>query len=718
MQLLEKEQEVTSSEEFTQYSFGIKQSGFAHILNILRNQLYSDKLKAILREYGCNAYDAHISIGIEKEPFVISLPTRWEPTLSIRDFGPGLDEPQIADLFTQYGESTKRGCNKQTGQLGIGCKSGFSYGDSFMVVSRKNGLKTQYNAYLDESHIGKIAKMFEEPLQDSDRCGLEIIIPIRQGDVERVQDKAQAVFRYFTVPPKLVCGDDVVEVESYKQDTDEGGWYWKGRTNSASVYAVMGNIGYYINTESVAGLTREQLDMLGNNSMVIEFPMGSLNFSASREALEYTEATQKAICTRVQKIYDACYKKMQARFAAAKTLLEAKLLLVDLHDTALYPFSDYRRSKYLWNGIELTHPNFHTTDGTKVIICNVVNSKAIVPTVTHAKNSNGEYLHVETVQRINHKEDSKIHQLWPNAKTAFVIRKAATKQLPGSVSRKLLKLAIDKGVERIFVIQFENRDAMKEFYKENNFNKVPTYRFEKLDEISVTKAKKAPRKKTTSGWLWSGKYFYRHDIPHNENILYFVATDAKEGYGKSGELEVSTNFLQQRGHTEQTLLGTTDLPNVYMISARTKPKDNWIPLETYYKKQVAKKKKLVQQIQAGQYILDNSDRNLRNLDYLVSNWRSGKRNASVADLPLFKQFSKLKEDSVVLDTTAQTIICKLCLNMAVDAIQTNVEINKVMKQIYSEYPLLSLIEDRDEESKVATYINQLTKLKEYENTKH
>ena len=55
MKLLEKPINVVESDSFESVSFGIKQSGLPYIFNILRNQLYSNKPLAVLREVSCNA---------------------------------------------------------------------------------------------------------------------------------------------------------------------------------------------------------------------------------------------------------------------------------------------------------------------------------------------------------------------------------------------------------------------------------------------------------------------------------------------------------------------------------------------------------------------------------------------------------------------------------------------------------------------------------------
>ena len=99
-------------------SFGIKNEGLAHIFNVLRNQLYSDKILAVLREYSCNAVDAHVEAGCPDKPIKVTLPNRMNLNLQIRDYGLGLSEQDIQDIYAYYGESTKRNSNSLIGQLG------------------------------------------------------------------------------------------------------------------------------------------------------------------------------------------------------------------------------------------------------------------------------------------------------------------------------------------------------------------------------------------------------------------------------------------------------------------------------------------------------------------------------------------------------------------------------------------------------------------------
>jgi DNA topoisomerase VI subunit B len=172
----------------------VKQENLAHIFSILRNSLYSDKAGAIIREYSTNAYDAHVQAGIKETPIKINCPSRFSPLLSIRDYGFGLNEEQIFNVYASYGESTKRHTNDQVGMMGLGSKSAFSYTDSFTVISYNDGLKKSYLAYIDDSGIGKIMKVNEEP---TDETGIEIQVPVKPLDCYQFENAIVEAVKIF-----------------------------------------------------------------------------------------------------------------------------------------------------------------------------------------------------------------------------------------------------------------------------------------------------------------------------------------------------------------------------------------------------------------------------------------------------------------------------------------------------------------------------------------
>lgn len=317
----EKPNTVVSAGIQNAVSFGIKQEGLAHIFSVLRNQLYSDKILAVIREYSTNAVDAHVEAGKAKLPIKVTLPSRFNSVFKVRDFGLGLSDQDIQDIYAFYGESTKRKSNQLIGQLGLGSKSAFAYGDNFVITSFVDGVKTTYNAFIDASQIGQIAKLASEPT--SEQNGVEISIAVNEHDIQAFHDKACNLFRYFKVKPEI---DGAVFNYDAQTPIIEGqNWRVLGGVS----VAIMGNIGYpldnhWSNDSSITNALSAGIE--------IDFNIGDLEISASREKLQYTDNTKKAIKDKLANITKEIVQQINDKFANCSTLLDAMKLYGQVMD--------------------------------------------------------------------------------------------------------------------------------------------------------------------------------------------------------------------------------------------------------------------------------------------------------------------------------------------------------------------------------------------------
>ena len=278
-------------------TFGISHRSQAHIMTILRDTLYSDKILAVLREYGSNAWDAHRMVGKNDLPIQITLPETNTPTLVIRDFGPGMTPDDVFNIYTQYGESTKRGTDDAVGMMGIGSKSAFAYSDSFTVTSWNGGMKRVYVAVLDASNIGEIQCLDETPC-DPDETGIEIQVPVRIHDLYDFRTKASNLFRYFDPQPEINIA--LPKIDRKHRDN--------GFVSSDLVewIAVMGCIPYRLNLTQVQNELEEEglWKPLQRIKGGLHFKIGEVNISASREELKYTDYTKKAIVAKFAAMID------------------------------------------------------------------------------------------------------------------------------------------------------------------------------------------------------------------------------------------------------------------------------------------------------------------------------------------------------------------------------------------------------------------------------
>lgn len=281
----------------------------AHAFKMLSSGLYSDKIKAVLREIGCNAHDAHISVGKKDLPIEVKLPNRIDPQFWIRDHGPGLSDADVMGLYTTYFSSTKQDSNDFTGGFGLGSKSPFSYTDSFMVVSYHGGLESTYTCHIGNDGSPKIAKMGEAPTTET---GIKVSFSVPDHNFVEFQQKAQEVYQYFNPVPTILGGDDIRPIV-YERDT--GAYAICQGGNYGSVKVQMGNVIYPVKIDQVIkGNVELARAFVYSRGIVFRMPIGTVAVAASREELQYdpasVEAIQKSmlmivkdICTEIEAAY-------------------------------------------------------------------------------------------------------------------------------------------------------------------------------------------------------------------------------------------------------------------------------------------------------------------------------------------------------------------------------------------------------------------------------
>lgn len=315
--------------------FNVKQENLPWIFGILRNNLYSDKPLAILREYSANAVDAHVEAGTPNRPFAVTMPTSLYPSLVIRDYGKGLSEDDVYNVFASYGASTKRDTNQQIGGFGLGSKSAFSYVNSFTIVSFFNGMKSVYEAYIDETNIGKVVKVSEEATDEE--SGIEITVTVKVNDIPAFVNTAKNLFKHFTPKPIIKNNSEVArfldEYVSAKPVLNGKAWTLAKHSygyRNPEAFCVMGNIRYPIQLDKLQGEAYSWVSSLHGMELILRTPIGSVKMSASREALEYDEATIKFLNDTINRAMREAADQISDQLKASKTMWEARVLLREI----------------------------------------------------------------------------------------------------------------------------------------------------------------------------------------------------------------------------------------------------------------------------------------------------------------------------------------------------------------------------------------------------
>lgn len=287
---------VESSGELETTTFTIKQSAKAFV--VLSSSLYKDKIRSIVRELSSNARDSHVAADKVDTPFDVHLPTSMEPEFWVRDYGTGLSDDGIKNIYTKYFESTKETTDDAVGCLGLGSKSPFAYTQSFMVTSWHDGIKRIYSVFINDSSEPSIAKMLEVATDEPNGVEVRFNVPI--ADRDKFIFAARRVYTWFNkVKPNFV-GQQIdfstyVEQKNVK-DIIVTRYKTGGTVSKCSV--VMGEVEYPVDmtNPSVQDISHVKniTDIISNsyNSTIsINVPIGTVDFAPSREDLQYTKKT-------------------------------------------------------------------------------------------------------------------------------------------------------------------------------------------------------------------------------------------------------------------------------------------------------------------------------------------------------------------------------------------------------------------------------------------
>ena len=691
-------------------SFGIKEDGFAHIFNVLRNQLYSDKYKAVLREYAVNAVDAHIEAGCPDRPIEVTLPTALSPNLKIRDFGCALTQQEVNEIYAFYGESTKRNTNSQTGMLGIGSKSAFAYGDNFVINSFVDGKKHTYNAFIDPSQVGQIAKMGEE---DSDEeNGVEIVIPTKENDAQTFVDTASEIFQFFKVRP--IIKGQTVKFDDRNSIYDEEKWTWRGndpdagsyhyhrRSGSGDAVAVMGNIGYPIDWSSLNCNDEDYsaLQSLCHDNLILKMEIGDVEISASREQLQYTDYTIKNIIKRLRETKDEIVKLLQAEFDGAKTVFEAKCLHGSINDygSGLYQFRDLVKGNIEVNGVKIESDQFWAgkVDG------------VTIKTFTKTQRS------------------GKLKLDWCNGitctKEAVVIENDL--HTHRGLMNRLLALPVEEG-KKVFLIDYEKPSAKKAFIKETHFDgetsKLSDRPVRKLNEFegygrvsngpsgTWEKNEKHSSKVFEVDWEAVGGYKDKHSSYwtkdsvdfDSEEGLYLIIDRFQPEVGKDATYQL--NDLRRWSDIKKFIKGLgLDLPKVIGVKVgsrkKVEGKEGWTHFFEWLKKQakanvksfeqIVVDRRMLNEVQKESWVWQEDDKNLSKLMPKVINKDGTFASFYKAKAKVKKTLSK---DALELIEASETIMNKMGLELEFKVKPTE-DLRKLRKLVEEKYAMINHME--------------------------
>jgi hypothetical protein len=158
-------------------------------------------------------------------------------------------------------------------------------------------------------------------------------------------------FRFFDVKPIITGGvvdwsDDVAMFE---------GSFWKSYSNLNSSFAIMGGVAYPIDTYKLAD---EHYDIVRKAGLVIQFNIGELDVTPSREALMYHDWVVKALNEKIEMVKKDFLVRVEDKIRNSDNLLDAMKALYLLREQWSFLNSNFitGKSKIMWKAIDISEP--------------------------------------------------------------------------------------------------------------------------------------------------------------------------------------------------------------------------------------------------------------------------------------------------------------------------------------------------------------------------
>ena len=274
---------------------GIDKSNLDFITTLLTSNLYSKPLESFLRETVANAYDSHMEAGTDEHILLLIQDSGYKTyTISIRDYGVGVSPERFEKIYMNIGSSTKRDSNDYIGMFGIGRFSCLSCADVANITSYYNGKKYSYLMYKNGGGIN-IDKILET--EGDFKNGLEVSV---KKFIFSDSDWKKAIHH--------LCLFDKLHI-TYQGENH----FLKGlaslfnerKITNFNAFSRCSLLPIDRNYFKVGNVLYDMKDMDGSvdlatiDGLIISLPIGSVDITPNREALQYTDYTNRTINQKV-----------------------------------------------------------------------------------------------------------------------------------------------------------------------------------------------------------------------------------------------------------------------------------------------------------------------------------------------------------------------------------------------------------------------------------
>lgn len=284
------------------HKMGISEQGYGLILDRLID-LYTDPITSAVREVISNAQDTTIKAKSNK-PVEIRL-YKLDKKFSVKDYGTGMTKEELIKVYAQFGASTKTEDLDSIGAYGLGAKAPLAYTTMFMVKTIKDEKLVEAMCTRDDTGIN-ISIIQEKETTEPNGTTVEFAIKTAE-DVMTVNgilgtykllEEASIVKLDINIdskPKKLIKFttinvDSTVPVEIYlTRNGLTNAIYNCVHNNTIRTRHLVFNVQGYPYYTSENNTRNNLLNHLLDEKFIINIPIGVLDFTTSRDNINYNE---------------------------------------------------------------------------------------------------------------------------------------------------------------------------------------------------------------------------------------------------------------------------------------------------------------------------------------------------------------------------------------------------------------------------------------------
>ena len=288
----------------TKKKMRLSENASSMVFRMFTSTIYSNPIGTVVREITSNCFDSHIEAGINSPILIKKTVDKTDNSIYISfiDYGVGMSPDRVENVYGVYFESTKRTNNNEIGGFGIGGKTPLAYkrstgqgegeyDNSFFAITIHNGTKYIYNIYEGEE-APEFTLLHQEATTEHN--GTEIRIPVLEKDVNRFEKEITNQLYYFE---NLVFEGFSEEVTNDFQIIRGKNFLYRGEDLGGYMHVCLGKVAYPI-TYDVLGLNQYDYQI----PVALNVPIGEIGVVASREQLDYSEATIKYLKDKLETV--------------------------------------------------------------------------------------------------------------------------------------------------------------------------------------------------------------------------------------------------------------------------------------------------------------------------------------------------------------------------------------------------------------------------------